>query len=384
MYDLKAHGWMVSDPMRMGAYADAIASVVKPGDVVADVGAGIGVFAMLACRAGARKVYAIEPSEVVTIAQDMVRDNDLSSRVEYFQALSTAVELPERVDVIVADLNGQFCLFGRIIPSIIDMRSRFLKADGVMIPQRNVMWVAPISDDDTYRAFNEPWRVNALGLDLSAALGSSVLQPDSAAITAEAVLAIPQIWATLDFAQVKSPDFDRAIRFVIDCASPLHGFAVWFDAHLTPNIAIRNGPLADNPSYCYRTRFFPLPEPVTVSKGAEIELRLRANLVGSDYLWRWDTTVLDPSSTAQPPTCFKQSTFMPEVISKNALHRQAGDFRPKLNDEARELAFVLGHMQQANTLQQISHAFAAEFPARYTSALDAFNRVAEISVKYAT
>jgi type I protein arginine methyltransferase len=383
MYDLKAHGWMVSDPTRMKAYAAAIAAVVKPGDVVADIGAGLGVFAMLACRAGARKVYAIEPSEVVTIAKKMLHANGFASRVEYFQAFSTQVELPERVDVIVADLNGQFCLFGRIIPTIIDMRLRFLKPGGVMIPQRNLMWVAPICNEDAYRAFNEPWHVNSFGLDLSAAFESNVHQPDSAVFGSESVVAKPALWGEFDFAEVQSPDFDRTLRFTIARATPLHGFAVWFDAQLARDVAIRNGPLSENPSYCYRTRFFPLPELVEVGEGAEVELRLRANLVGSEYLWRWDTTFIDPLSPTQSPKRFMQSTFMPELISSEALHRQAGDFRPMLTEEARELSFVLEQMRFAQTIEQISERLVTEFPTRYASARDAFDRVAEMSVKYA-
>jgi hypothetical protein len=48
---------MIGDTRRMARYRAAIEAVVRPGDVVADLGTGLGVLAMMAVQAGAARVY---------------------------------------------------------------------------------------------------------------------------------------------------------------------------------------------------------------------------------------------------------------------------------------------------------------------------------------
>ena len=56
---------MLSDHERMRRYRQAIEAVVRPGDVVADLGTGLGVLALMAVRAGASFVYAIDQLQMI-------------------------------------------------------------------------------------------------------------------------------------------------------------------------------------------------------------------------------------------------------------------------------------------------------------------------------
>ena len=66
--DLELQRRMVGDRPRTDAFAAAIAEVVRPGDAVLDVGTGTGILAMLAAKAGARKVYAVDQSDIADAA----------------------------------------------------------------------------------------------------------------------------------------------------------------------------------------------------------------------------------------------------------------------------------------------------------------------------
>src|SRR5882724_5631875 len=127
MYTISNHGAFISDQVRMNAYARALSRAVKPGSTVMDIGSGVGIFGLLACKFGARKVYAVESGDVIQLARENAAANGYTDRIEFMQELSTNIQIPERVDVIVSDLRGILPFFQQHIPSVIDARKRFLK-----------------------------------------------------------------------------------------------------------------------------------------------------------------------------------------------------------------------------------------------------------------
>ena len=113
MYSVHDYGRMIVDEVRMTAYVTALRAAVKPGSVVIDLGAGTGIFSLYACRFGAKKVYAIETNDAIDVARQIAAANGCADRIEFIQAVSTDVELPERADVIISDLRGSLPLFGQ-------------------------------------------------------------------------------------------------------------------------------------------------------------------------------------------------------------------------------------------------------------------------------
>src|SRR6184192_294633 len=106
MYSLGAYGSMIADRVRVDAYKEALRKTVRKGSIVAEIGTGPGVFAVLACQLGAERVFAIEPAEIIQLAREVAAANGCAGRIEFFEGLSNRVTLPARADVILSDLRG--------------------------------------------------------------------------------------------------------------------------------------------------------------------------------------------------------------------------------------------------------------------------------------
>ena len=157
MYTLLDHGVFIRDRRRVDGYAAALRRRITPGSVVVDIGTGTGIFALLACELGARRVYAIEPGDVIHLAREMAAANGCADRIEFIQSASTRAAPGEPADVIVSDLRDVLPLFGEHLPAIVDARRRFLAPGGSLIPARDTLWAAPAHAPGLYGRYAGPW-----------------------------------------------------------------------------------------------------------------------------------------------------------------------------------------------------------------------------------
>ncbi|HEY2962152.1 MAG TPA: class I SAM-dependent methyltransferase [Pyrinomonadaceae bacterium] len=312
MYSLHFYGQMLADAPRMDAYVEALRHAVTRESVVLDLGSGPGVLALLACKLGARRVYAVEPDNAINIAREAAVANGFAERIEFFQNLSTEITLPEPATVIVSDLRGVLPWFQQHLPSIIDARRRLLAPDGVLIPRRDALWAAVVEAADRYEEIVAPWR--KFDLDLSAGVSRITNTWRKTRIKPEELLTEPVRWTTLDYYQVESPDVSAEISWRTTRAGAAHGIAVWFDTDLTDGVGFSNRPGLTE--LIYGNGFFPFSRPVEVYEGETINLRLRADLVRNDYVWSWATDFTDQKIG------FEQSTFLGVALSPEQLRQK--------------------------------------------------------------
>ena len=383
MYSIADYGEMIADTVRMRAFAAALGTAVKPGSVVVDLGTGTGIFALLACRLGARRVYAIEPDDAIQVAKEIAAANQCADRIEFVQAMSTDVDLPERADVIVSDIGGMLPWFQKHIPAIADARRRFLAPGGRLIPLQDTAWAAVVSAPELYERQCGPWRENEFGLDMEAARRLVTNVWSRGSVNRNQFLAEPQQWATLDYARVEDPDVSARIDWSIERAGTAHGIAAGFDRLVSEGVRLSNAPTAGTESAAsiYGTIFFPWPEPVALAVGDLVSVGLEARLVADDYIWSWKTTVLNRGRSAEKAR-FSQSTFLGAPLSPAQLRKRASTYTPALTDAGRVTRLVLESMGNGVTLAEIAQKVSAEFPARFPTPQDGLTFVADLSVRF--
>src|SRR5439155_22918484 len=111
VYSIADYGAMIADRGRIDAYARALKQRIQPDAVVIEIGAGAAVTTMIARQLSASKVYAIETDDIIHLGKEVAAANGHADRIYFIQKRSTEVELPEKADVIVADLRGVFPVF---------------------------------------------------------------------------------------------------------------------------------------------------------------------------------------------------------------------------------------------------------------------------------
>lgn len=367
MYTIGAYARMVADRGRMEAYAAALCAAVRPGAVVVDLGAGTGIMTLLACRYGARRVYAIEPADAIQTARETVAANGFSDRVVFLQDLSTRVHLPERADVIVSDLRGVLPPLGGHIPAVADARERFLAPGGVLIPRRDVLRATVVEAPAVWAAYAEPWGGTDLGFDLSPTRRRTLNTWGKEEIRPDHLLAAGRTWAEIDYRTTTGGPVHGEAEWTVERAGTGHGLCAWFDAGLGGGAAFSSAPGEMNP--IYGRAFFPWPDAVPLAEGDRVRAEIRADPAGDDHIWTWATRVEAVDGTER--AAFHQSTLLGEPISPERLRRRSHLHRPTLGEDGRIARMVLEAMDGGTTVGEIARRVHAAFPHRFARWEDA-------------
>lgn len=380
MYSTRDYGAMIADKVRMHAHTEALRLAVKPGDIVLDLGAGTGVFALLACQFGARRVYALEPNENIYLAKTLVKDNGFADRIHFIQDVSTRVNLPEQADVIISDLRGLLPLHGKHIPALVDARQRLLKPGGILIPRRDTLNVCIVEAPELYKDYADPWDAGSHLLNFQRARELSLNTWSHGRIKAEQILTLPQAWCVLDYMEVESPDVRGRVSQRILHTGMAHGLIVWFDAKLVEGVGFSNAPDCPEHAEVYGSAFFPFLQPVGVAENDDAHLELRAVLVNDRYTWRWNTQIT--SGEGQTKANFQQSTFYGTIFSLETLRKRQPGYHPKLNSKGLIEQFIQSHMNGENSLEAIGEKLLERFPDQFSSLQAAIERAGDSSQKY--
>jgi SAM-dependent methyltransferase len=265
---IEIHRRMLGDTARVAAYARAISATVKPGMAVLDAGTGTGLLALLAARAGARVVYAVDNSDLLPLADEVARASGLDGVVKTLRGDFAQVRLPEPVDVIITETFGAFALAEGSVPDLAACVAHNLKPGGKVVPNGVVLRIAPVEGRDLWQETQAAFE-DRLGLLFGPLRQAASARGRVTDVPADALAAPPATLARLQYPSADAPSGQVEFAFQ---AQEWCGFAAWFDVLLDDELMLGTGP--DAPPTHWRQVFLPVPPQPAPSGALRVSMRL--------------------------------------------------------------------------------------------------------------
>ncbi len=348
---LDEHLGYVSDSLRLAQYESAIARAIRPGDVVVDLGCGTGILGLMCLKAGASRVYAIDSSFMIGVAEQALTRAGYADRTVFVQGKAHQVELPERADVVICDQVGYFGFDYDIVASLRDAKRRFLKPGGTLVPARLELKLGAI-ESETCRARAEGWSAQDIPPEFRwlrehAVNSKHAVDLGEGEVLAESALASIDLYAD-------NPDFHSwQAELRVERDGVLHGIAGWFDCELARGVWMSNSPRAGLMIQRHQA-FLPIAEPVAVKAGDSIRASVMARPDDHVIAWRVDIPACGRS--------FSHSTWQGELLSPQRIAQRNPQHIPKLSRLGIARTCVLSYCDGKRTAREIEQAVLRDHP----------------------
>jgi precorrin-6B methylase 2 len=367
---IASHRSMVYDHARNTCYLEAIKAAVNENSVVLDLGAGTGILGLLAAKAGAKKVYLVEPEPAVRVAVDLARANGLSDKITIVEKRIEEADLNEKVDLILSVFTGNLLYSEDLLPSLFYARDLYLKPGGLLIPDLAELVMAPVAAERLHHKHISQWSESNLGLDCSAVrrfAANEIVWQEVRELPPQ-LLGPGGVISSLDLASSSDPDCHGEISCIVEKTGECHGLMGW--------IRLRLGKLwlSTHPSseeVHWSPVFLPIDPAPTVEKGEQLTIKLLRPAHGD---WTW--TLICAAGQ------FRHSSFLARINSPRDLSRLMPGHRPGLGSDGEALLSALMFMRDGECNSKIAERLLITSPGVFKNYEDALNRVKVLSARY--
>jgi len=268
------HFHIVRDGARNAAYDEALHRAVKPGMRVLEIGAGTGLLAMMAARAGAREVVTCEMNVAVAeAATRVIAANGYADRVRVIARssadLNPATDLGGGVDLIVSEIVSNDLVGEGVLPAMEQATRRLANSGAVVIPAQGAIRVALAHD----AGLGAERMAQVDGFDLSAfnelAPPRHRIRPDDQRLTLRSE---PGDLFAFDFQSGGPFPQSRAAISLAANGGPVNGVAQWIALRMDEVGRYENRPGPGRRS-AWGVLFYPLARPIDPRPGQSVTVR---------------------------------------------------------------------------------------------------------------
>jgi protein arginine N-methyltransferase 1 len=272
----------------------------------------------MACAAGARRVYAVEPTDIIALIPQLAADNGFADRVIIKKCESYDLELPEKADVIIASMLGSAGIGNDMLKVVIDARQRLLKAGGVIIPQDLRPVFCPVELPKWYEAKIDCWGHPRSGFRYDSVRAIAVNRTGDCKVDRKSFLAVPRSLDAISLAKMTSSNVAARLSFQVERPGIFHALAGWVELTMMDGIQCTSSPLDDS-RMPWDHLILPLEAPISVQIGDRVEAVLRACSVGRNTVLVWDIWLRDTTGILRAE--FHHSSFLGFLLCKEDLER---------------------------------------------------------------
>ncbi|XP_077296010.1 arginine methyltransferase 3 [Arctopsyche grandis] len=279
------HHDMLSDKVRTESYQRAILdnrSIIE-NRVVLDLGCGTGILSMFSASTGASKVYAIDQSDIIYHAMDIIRENDLQNKINIIKGRLEDTPLPEKVDVIVSEWMGYFLLFEGMLDSVIFARNHWLKPGGILMPNKCNISIVGSGDMETHQKLISFWS-NVYGYKMNCMKSEVIREASIDVANPSHLITSPSLLCEIDMntCTTNSVNFSSEFQLNVLRDGSLTFLVGYFDTFFDlPNpVSFSTGP-ESTPTHWKQTIFY-LKDPIPLKKGETLNGKLTCHRNISD------------------------------------------------------------------------------------------------------
>jgi protein arginine N-methyltransferase 3 len=231
------HESMLKDKIRTDAYRDFIYDNkhLFAGKVILDVGCGTGILSMFCAKAGAKKVIAVDNSDIIDKARQNVFENGFQDVITCVRGKIEEVTMPVvKVDVIVSEWMGYCLLYESMLDSVIYARDKYLIPGGLMVPSHAKLRIAPIADSELITSHVDFWN-HVYGFTMTSMLENVHDEALIRSVEPSDLAADSVVFLELDLHTARTRELtfykEFETKWSKDGEEELQGFVIWFEMY---------------------------------------------------------------------------------------------------------------------------------------------------------